>query len=760
MGRCQATKRHTAKEAICMKTTFVTICTALVCLALAIPMAVPQTTAPRYTNHLIHEKSPYLLLHAHNPVDWYPWGEEAFRKARTENKPIFLSVGYYTCHWCHVMERESYSNPAIADLLNKSFVAVKVDREERPDIDAVYLRFVEATTGSGGWPMNVFLTPDLKPFFGGTYFPPVDRGGMPGLMTVLPRVAGLWKDDRAKLIQSSDQITAKLSESGSDAASSLQPVVLEQTFQRMQRSFDPEHGGFGSAPKFPRPVALEFLMRYGNDQGSPEALAMTGTTLKAMAAGGMHDQLGGGFHRYSTDALWRVPHFEKMLYDQAQLAMAYLHAYQISGDPAFAATARDTLDFVLRDMRSPEGGFYSALDADSPLPGNHAQSVEGAYYLWSSSEIGNVVHDASAANLFDWIYGVQPNGNIPAQQDAAGDLKGLNVLYVAHSVDEAAIHFHLSVDAVRNSLAESRAALLAVRSHRPPPPVDSKIITVWNGMMISALAVGSQVLHEPRYLHAAESAAKLVRTRLYNPKTGRLKRRYREGSAEIDGFLSDYAGMTAGLLDLFEASANNDDLTWAMRLQKEQTTLFTDKVSGAYITTETLAASSPAQGGLLWKDHEAYDGAEPSANSVAAMNLVRLWQMTEEDHLRECALSVVNAFGVQLRSSPESMPAMMSAYEALSAQRRQVAIAGRPGTPGTEAMTAVFWRDYLPNAILIHAVGGPAQQQLSRTLPLVATLRAQNGNATAYICKNYTCNAPTTDPAIMQKLLLAQEVYR
>jgi len=755
-----------------MKTTFVTLCNAIryLCLALplclTLPAATAQTATPLYTNHLIHEKSPYLLLHAHNPVDWYPWGEEAFRKARAENKPIFLSVGYYTCHWCHVMERESYSNPAIADLLNRSFVAVKVDREERPDIDAVYLRFVEATTGSGGWPMNVFLTPDLKPFFGGTYFPPVDRGDMTGLMTLLPRIASLWKDDRAKLIRSSDQITAQLSAqssaqsnaSGGDAASSLQPAVLAQTFQQMQRNFDPEHGGFGSAPKFPRPVTLEFLMRYGTDHDSPEALAMTGTTLKAMAAGGMHDQLGGGFHRYSTDALWRVPHFEKMLYDQAQLAMTYLHAYQISGDPAFAETARDTLDCVLRDMRSPDGGFYSALDADSPLPGNPTQSVEGAYYLWSSNQIGTLLHDPSAASLFDWMYGVQANGNIPAQQDAAGDLKGLNVLYLAHSVDEAAAHFHLSADAVRSSLAQSRAALLAVRFHRPPPPVDSKIITVWNGMMISALAVGSQVLHEPRYLEAAESAAKLVKTKLYNANTGRLKRRYRDGSAEIDGFLSDYAGMTAGLLDLFEASANNDDLTLAMRLEKEQTTLFTDKVSGAYNTTETLGASSPAQRGLLWKDHEAYDGAEPSANSVAAMNLVRLWQMTEDDHLRERALSVVNAFGVQLKSSPESMPAMISAYEALTAQRRQVALAGVLGTQGLDAMTAIFWRDYLPNAILIHAVGGPAQQQLSRTLPLVATLRQKNGEATAYICKNYTCNAPTTDPAMMQSLLTNRRI--
>lgn len=734
-----------------------TLVAVLLCMVLATSQGLSQAAAPRYTNHLIHEKSPYLLLHAHNPVDWYPWGEEAFRKARAEHKPIFLSVGYYTCHWCHVMERESYSNPAIAGLLNKSFVAVKVDREERPDIDAVYLRFVEATTGSGGWPMNVFLTPDLKPFFGGTYFPPVDRDGMPGLMTVLPRVAELWKNDQAKLIRSSDQIAAQLSASGSDTASPVQPAILQQTYKQMQHSFDAQHGGFGRAPKFPRPVALEFLMRYGNDAGSPEALAMVGTTLKAMAEGGMHDQLGGGFHRYSTDAAWRVPHFEKMLYDQAQLSLAYLHAYQISGDPAFAATARDTLDFVLRDMRSPDGGFYSALDADSPLPGDPARNVEGAYYLWSSGEIGNVLHDPHAAELFEWMYGVEPSGNIPAQQDAAGDLKGLNVLYVAYSVDEAASHFHLSAEAVRTSLVQSRAALLAARAKRSAPPVDSKVITVWNGMMISALAVGSQVLHEPRYLQAAQSAAKLVQTKLYDASTHRIKRRYRDGSAAINGFLGDYAGMTAGLLDLFEASANNDDLAWAMRLQKEQAALFTDKVSGAYITTEALRAASPAQGGLLWQDHEAYDGAEPSANSVAAMNLIRLWQMTEDDHLRQRAVSVVNAFGAQLNNSPESMPAMVSAYEALHAQRRQVAIAGAEGAPGMEAMTAVYWREFLPNAILIHAVGGAEQQRLSKYLPLVETLREQNGKATAYVCKNYACNAPTTDAATMQRLLLSSK---
>jgi uncharacterized protein len=704
---------------------------------------------PRYSNHLVHEKSPYLLLHAHNPVDWYPWGEEAFRRARAEHKPIFLSVGYYTCHWCHVMERESYDDPAVAALLNENFISIKVDREERPDIDAVYMRFVEDLTGSGGWPMNVFLTPELKPFFGGTYFPPVDRGGQMGLTTLLHRVADYWKNDRAKLIGQADEITSRLRQSSDHTGAALQAEVLKKTFDQMHDTYDAQHGGFGAAPKFPRPVALEFLMRYGKDQPSEEAMAMVGATLKAMAAGGMHDQLGGGFHRYSTDALWRVPHFEKMLYDQAQLATAYLHAYQITHDPAFAATARDTLDFVLREMRSPDGGFYSALDADSPLPADPKRSVEGAYYLWSAREVHALLTDGGAADLFAYVYGLEENGNIPAQQDAAGDMHGSNVLYVAHSTAEAAVHFGLTEEQALGSLARSRSQLLAIRVKRPPPPVDSKVITSWNGMMISALALGSQVLQEPRYLQAAQADAHLIATRLYTPASGRLKRRYREGSAEIDGFLGDYAWMIHGLLDLFEASSDNADLLWALRLQKTQDMLFADKQSGAYVTTGRGAL-------LLWKDHEAYDGAEPSANSVAAMNLVRLWQMTEEDGLRQQASNIITAFGVQLSSAPESMPAMISAYEALSAQRRQVAIAGPANRPDTQGMVDVYWQHYLPNAILLHAEGGQQQEQLGKTLSFVADLHERGGKATAYVCQNYVCNLPTSDLRVMEKLITSQ----
>jgi len=715
------------------------------------------TAEPRYSNHLVHEKSPYLLLHAHNPVDWYPWGEEAFHRARVENKPIFLSVGYYTCHWCHVMERESYSDPAIAAMLNKNFISIKVDREERPDIDAVYMRFVEDLTGSGGWPMNVFLTPDLKPFFGGTYFPPVDRGGQTGLTTLLPRVADYWQKDRVKLVGQADEITAKLRHSTEDAGSALQPEVLRKTFDQMHEIYDSQHGGFGSAPKFPRPVGLEFLMRYGKDQHNDEAIAMVETTLKAMAAGGMHDQLGGGFHRYATDALWRVPHFEKMLYDQAQLALAYLHAYQISHDPVFAATARDTLDFVLREMRSPDGGFYSALDADSPLPTDPRRNVEGAYYLWPVEQVRTALSDRSAFDLFAYVYGLEDSGNIPPQQDAAGDLRGLNVLYVNHSEADAASHFSLSSDQVLASLAQSRAKLLAIRTLRPAPPVDSKVITSWNGMMISALSVGSQVLHEPRYLQAAQADAHLIRAKLYNPATGRLTRRYREGSAEIDGFLGDYAWMTQGLLDLFEASTDNADLTWALRLQKTQNTLFAEKNSSAYVTTENASSTAAADPALLWKDREAYDGAEPSANSVAAMNLVRLWQMTEDDHPRQQAANVITAFGGQLNNAPESMPAMISAFEALSAERRQVAIAGPASRPDTQSMVELYWQQYLPNAILLHAVGGAQQKELSQTLPFLASLHEQGGKATAYVCQNYVCNLPTSNIQVMEQLLIGRK---
>jgi uncharacterized protein YyaL (SSP411 family) len=686
--------------------------TAIALLPLAGPAA-GADIAPskfKYTNHQIHEKSPYLLLHAHNPVDWYPWGEEAFAKARRENKPIFLSVGYYTCHWCHVMERESYSNPQIAAIVNSDFVAIKVDREERPDVDGVYIRFLEATTGGAGWPMNVFLTPDLKPFFGGTYFPPADRGTMLGLPTVLKKVAAAWQQDHEKVLSSANKLTQQLSAYSVGAEATVEPSALQIAYQEMRNEYDATNGGFGGAPKFPRPVALEYLMRYSQRGKNKDALDMTLKTLDAMARGGMHDQLGGGFHRYSTDAMWRVPHFEKMLYDQSQLALTYLHAFQITHNDAYAATTRDTLDFVLREMQSPEGGFYSALDADSPLPGNNAQSGEGAYYVWSTAEIGKLLGNPDAP-AFEYRYGVQSDGNVPAAQDVEGKMRRMNVLYQRHSVAETASFFKTSDQAMGQQLESDRKQLLGARTQRRRPPVDTKVITAWNGMLISTLARSSQVLHEPRYLQAAKKAASMIETHLYSRETGRLKRRYRLGTAEVDGFLSDYANVVQGLLDLYEATFDLRWMNWALQLQRTQDILFWDNKQGGYFTTLT------SDDHLLWKDREAYDGAEPSPNSVAAMNLLRIWQMTEDETARERAVKTISTFGGQLNKTPETMPAMMSAYDALNSVQSQIVIAGAPQAADTRQMLDLVWQRYLPNSILMIADQGAGQQELARRLP-------------------------------------------
>ncbi|HXW92212.1 MAG TPA: thioredoxin domain-containing protein, partial [Terriglobales bacterium] len=722
---------------------------AAIILALAAGTAGSSENPPatfKYTNHLIHEKSPYLLLHAHNPVDWYPWGEEAFRKARQENKPIFLSVGYYTCHWCHVMERESYSNPQIAAIVNRDFVAIKVDREERPDVDEVYTRFLEATTGDAGWPMNVFLTPDLQPFFGGTYFPPVDRGGLPGLPSVLKKVALAWQRDHAEVLGTAAKLTRELSAKSGGSFAAVEAAALPAAYSEMRSIYDATNGGFGGAPKFPRPVALEYLMRYSRREKNQDALAMVQHTLDQMARGGVHDQLGGGFHRYATDRTWLVPHFEKMLYDQAQLALAYLHAFQITHDQTYARTTRDTLDFVLREMRSPEGGFYSALDADSRLPGSGGPDREGAYYLWSAAQIKEVLGPGDAPP-FEYRYGVGPDGNVPVAQDIEGNMRSMNVLYQQHSVAETAAYFKSAEPAMVEQLEGDQRQLLRARSERSRPPVDSKIVTAWNAMLISALACSSQVLHETRYLRAAQQAASMLEARLYSSGTGQLKRRYRLGAAEVDGFLSDYASLIEGLLDLYEASFDLRWLNWALELQRTQDRLFWDQQAGGYFTT---GASDQH---LLWRDREAYDGAEPSANSVAAMNLLRIWQITEDDAARDRAVKTISAFGGQLNRNPESMPAMMSAYEALTSVQRQIVIAGNPQAADTRQMLDLVWGRYLPNSFLMLADQGAGQQELARKFPFLANMRPKNGKATAYVCQNYVCNLPSSDPKVVASLL-------
>ncbi len=707
---------------------------------------------PRYTNALIREKSPYLLMHAHNPVDWYPWGEEALEKARREQKPIFLSIGYYTCHWCHVMERESFSDAAIAEIMNRSFVSIKVDREERPDLDRIYMNYVEATTGSGGWPMSVFLTPDRKPFFGGTYFPKDDNYGRMGFRTLLLRVAGAWQKDREKIVQSADQVTQELQRMLTAVpgdAGQLQQGVLEKTYQQVKASYDPKDGGFGGAPKFPRPVVFNFLFRYHARTEQADARDMVLHTLRAMARGGIHDHIGGGFHRYSTDATWHVPHFEKMLYDQAQLAISYTEAFQITRDPTFANTARDILDFALREMRGPEGGFHSALDADSLIVAGRPEHGEGAFYVWEAKQIESVLGPEMAA-IFDFHYGVEPDGNVPAQQDFQGEFKRKNILIVRHPLAETAQRFGKSEAEVRTLLASARQKLFSARSRRPRPPLDDKVLTAWNGLMISALARAAEVLDEPRYLTAATAAAGFVEAKLYDAKTGRLKRRYRAGEAAIEGFLDDYAFFIQGLLDLYEASFDVRWLAWAVRLQELQDQLFWDAKAGGYFSTRGTDPS------LLMQTREDYDGAEPSPNSVAAMNLLRLAQMTDRKSWTEKAEKTFGASARRLQTRPEALPQMACALDFRLSKPKQVIIAGQNNAADTIALLRLVHERFLPNKILLLADGAEGQKQLAHWLPFIEGVARKQGHATAYICENYVCKLPTADPQVVARLLKAK----
>ncbi len=698
-----------------------------------------ETGQNRYTNRLIRSKSPYLLLHAHNPVDWYQWGEEAFEKARKENKPIFLSIGYFTCHWCHVMEKESYSDPSVAAILNQYFVSIKVDREERPDIDRLYIAYVEATTGSAGWPLNVLLTPERKPFFGGTYFPP-DQ-----LKSLLQKVANAWSKQHDSITETAGLAAQQLSKQP-PATGDLQPSILDQAYKQIASTYDATNGGFGGAPKFPRPVAPCFLLRYYARTGQRDALDMTLNTLHAMERGGIHDQLGGGFHRYSTGATWLVPHFEKMLYDQAQLAIVYTEAYQITHHRFYADTTRNILDFVLREMEQPGGGFASAEDADSQVASGKQETSEGVFYVWMTKEIENVVGEQDAA-IFAYAYGVEPGGNVPAQQDIRGELKGKNVLYEAHSTEETAKKFGLPVEQTAEQLTAARSVLFEARSHRPRPPLDDKIVTAWNGLMISALAQASQALDEPRYLESAQATAKFLQTHLYDSKTSRLWRSYRGGSPSVDGVLDDYTDLISGLLDLYQADFNVHWLTWAVSLQEIQDQLFGNSKGGGYFD----AGSSDHS--LLTRTREAYDGAEPSPNSTAAMNLLRLAQFTDRAEWGNRAYKTLSAFTARLQADPDAVPALASALDFRLAQTKQILIAGNPTSQDTRDLLREVNTRFLPNKILLLADGGAGQQQLAVWLPFVAGAHRIKDRATAYVCENYICKLPTADPQVMARLL-------
>ena len=707
---------------------------------------------PETQNHLAGEKSPYLLQHAHQPVDWWPWGAPAFEEARQSDKPIFLSIGYSTCHWCHVMAHESFDNPAIANLLNTHFICIKVDREERPDVDRVYMTFVQSTTGSGGWPMSVFLTPDLKPFVGGTYFPPDDRYGRPGFGNILTYLAEAWKNERSKVITQGDQMLAALQDSIipslSHSAISKTELLLNG-FESISRLFDPELGGFGGAPKFPRPVTLNFLLRFWAS-GTPRnetALNMALFTLRKMAEGGMHDHLGGGFHRYSVDRFWHIPHFEKMLYDQAQLALAYLDAFQITQEPVFEITARAILDYVLRDMTDPAGGFYSAEDADSEVPptsapedNSHPEKAEGAFYVWTKQEIDSLLGN-DEAQIFNQFYGVHPDGNAPHGSDPQGEFKGKNTLIQRLTISSAAVQFKKSEPEIAASLRESRAKLFEVRKSRPRPHLDDKIITAWNGLMISAFARAAQVLDDPIYRKAATHAVVFLRTHL--TRADGLVRSFRQGPSDVNGFADDYAFLIQGLLDLYEATFNPADLLWAIELQKKQDSLFADPEHGGYFS---VRANDPH---ILLRMKEDYDGAEPSSNSISALNLLRLAQITGNQEFQINGEKNITAFSTSLERMPQGMPQMLGALDFRVGPTRRIVIAGPRNAPETEALIREVHQHFLPNKVLLLAENDDNLHWLGDSLEFFKA----GEKSTAYVCEGNTCQKPVSSADELKALL-------
>ncbi|MFZ4680928.1 MAG: thioredoxin domain-containing protein [Terrimicrobiaceae bacterium] len=679
---------------------------------------VVTTVRPVNANQLGGEKSPYLLQHKDNPVNWQPWGEAAFAEAKRRNKPVFLSIGYSTCHWCHVMAHESFENPAIAKLLNENFVNIKVDREERPDVDRLYMAFVQATTGGGGWPMSVWLTPDGKPFFGGTYFPPEDRYGRVGFPGLLQQIAQIWEKDRARVEQEGSRVMEALSEPGKDAAGEAfqkNEMPLRRGSDSLARSFDEAEGGFGSAPKFPRPSTLNFLLRYADRDEHAAKMALQ--TLSMMAAGGLRDHLGGGFHRYSVDEYWHVPHFEKMLYDQAQLAISYIEAWQMTQDEFFAGIARETLDYVLRDMTHPGGGFYSAEDADSLLAHGRPEHAEGAFYVWSKQEIVEAL-GAKDAEIFCRHYGVEENGNAPAGSDPHGEFTGKNIL-IEREASGA------------DALAASREKLLALRAKRPRPHLDDKILTAWNGLMISAFAKAGAALSEPRYLAAASKAADFLQAQL--TKDGKLLRTWRGEPGNIPGFAEDYAFLIQGLLDLYEADFDLRWLKWAAELQAVQDDLFWDETGGSYFSS---AGDDPL---VRVRMKEDYDGAEPSANSISARNLLRLARMLHDDAREAKAGRIIASHQIQMERAPTAVPQMLVALDLALSPPSQAVVTGQRGAEDVRQWTAKLHRDFQPRRVLLLADG---DEFFAKNNPALALMKPVNGKAALYLCENFTCQAP------------------
>jgi len=682
----------------------------------------------KHTNRLIHEKSPYLLQHAHNPVDWYPWGEAAFEKAKKENKIILLSIGYSTCHWCHVMERESFENEATAKILNDNFVCIKVDREERPDVDQIYMNAVMLLTGQGGWPLNIFLTPELQPFYGGTYFPPDARYGRPGFPTVLEDVARTWKNKPEDIRKGGQQLASYIAGSHTDhSGGTLNQEVLDQVKTYAIHSFDKKDGGFRSAPKFPPSMLLSLLMRIQNKNPDPVLLNTIEVTLDKMAQGGIYDQLGGGFSRYSTDDEWLVPHFEKMLYDNALLSRSYLEAYQLTGKPEYARIANEIFTYLLRDMTDKEGGFYSAEDADS-------EGHEGKFYVWNPDEIKTILGDKDGS-VFCQLYGVTDHGNFE---------QGQSILHLKADLASSLEAFGKDSNWWKSVLEK----ILAARSKRIRPHLDDKILTAWNSLMISSLAYGYQILGDPRYLEAAEKASAFISKNLF--KDGRLLASYRQGPSDIQGYIDDYAFYQAAQLGLYESTFNTDYLKKAIDLEKEMAHLFWDDKAGAYYFN---GSDQKDQNRLLTRTKEAYDGVIPSGNSMAALSLYRLAEFTGDKAYRDKAGAILKCFSGDLAKSGSNFPLMLQAFQFDFNGPAEIFVAGSRNE--SEGMLKMIWKSFSPNKILVFSEDKDVKA-LTQTIPWVEGRQSQGGQPTVYVCKNYQCQLPTTDAKKVLELLSAR----
>lgn len=672
-------------------------------------------------NHLINETSPYLLQHAENPVDWYPWGEEAFEKARRENKPILLSIGYSACHWCHVMAHESFENEAIAQLMNEHFVNIKVDREERPDLDQIYMNAVQMMTHHGGWPMTVFLTPDGVPFYGGTYYPPQDRYNIPGFPRILLGVAEAYKERQDDIRETGASLITelrRLSEtSGSDHP--IEPELLDAAYAGMIRNYDTVNGGFGGAPKFPSAMALEFLLRTYARTGNRDALQMVGHTCRKMAEGGIYDQIGGGFHRYSTDSKWLVPHFEKMLYDNALLSRLYLHYFQVSDDQSARATVEGILDYVLREMTHPEGGFYSTQDADS-------EGHEGKFFVWEIKEIRDALGDIAAARFCDYY-------NITE----AGNFEGKNIPNVTRRLEDVAVAHHISVAELQASLDESKRILFDLREKRIKPDRDEKILTAWNGLMMASFAEAGVVLNRTDYTAAARRNAEFMILNLR--QDGMLLRTWKDGRAKFNAYLEDYAFLAEGLLTLFETTGEFRWLTKSLALTVQMVAEFWDEDAGAFFFT------GKSHENLIVRSKDFFDNATPSGNSVAAMLLLRLAILDGKENYRNLATATLREIADQTRRYPSGFGYALSAIDFLLSTPKEVAIVGNSPFD-IEPMVREVWRQYLPNKVVAPSFG-------IDIIPLLEGRIAIKGQPTAYVCEHYTCQNPVTDMSELAAVL-------